>query len=104
MSWGKGGYDRLKALGMCVECGKRPVIPGQVHCEQCREKRRKYAKEHRNNVKDYRPVKRKIEYTERSEKPKPQYTLDDLAVMARKEGISYGQLVARLEGHNGKTE
>ena len=101
MGWGKEGRERLKALGMCTNCGKKPAKPGVLICEACREKMRQY----RKNVKDYRPVKRrKIEYTDRSDKPKPQYTLDDLAVMARQEGISYGQLVARLEGHNGKTE
>lgn len=100
MGWGKEGYQRLKALGICVDCGKHPARPGQTKCDKCRAK----MKEYRTHVKDYRPVKRKIEYTDRSEKPKPQYTLDDLAVMARQEGISYGQLVARLEGRNGKTE
>lgn len=99
MGWGKEGYQRLKALGICVDCGKYPARPGQTKCDKCREK----MKEYRTHVKDYRPVKRR-NYSGSEEKPRPQYTLDDLAVMARKEGISYGQLVARLEGHNGKTE
>lgn len=36
----KTRYQRLKAAGLCVECGKLPAAENSVHCEKCREKHR----------------------------------------------------------------
>lgn len=38
-------YSRLKEQGLCVRCGKNPVAEGKVECQECRDKRAKYAKE-----------------------------------------------------------
>jgi len=32
--------DRLKSLGLCVDCGKFPAKTGHVLCESCTEERR----------------------------------------------------------------
>lgn len=32
----KARYERLKASGLCVKCGKEPVEPGLVRCHNCR--------------------------------------------------------------------
>ena len=36
----KTRYQRLKAAGLCVECGKLPAAENSVHCEKCREMHR----------------------------------------------------------------
>jgi hypothetical protein len=37
----KDRYERLKAAGLCVTCGKRPNYEGCARCVECQEKRRK---------------------------------------------------------------
>lgn len=34
----KARKERLKAQGMCVRCGQRPVRPGRIDCEECAER------------------------------------------------------------------
>ena len=36
----KTRYQRLKAAGLCVECGKLPAAENSVYCEKCREMHR----------------------------------------------------------------
>lgn len=35
-SW-KHSYYWLKERGICVKCGREYAVPGQIHCEDCRE-------------------------------------------------------------------
>ena len=90
-NYGKKRYHRLKALGLCTQCGT-PVLTGERLCNECRAKYNKVREEERM----------RNQSLWKEEKPKPKkktgYTLDELVIMARKEGISYGQLVTRLEG------
>jgi NMD protein affecting ribosome stability and mRNA decay len=37
-------YERLKAEGMCVECGQKKARPGKVMCERCAYKNNQNAK------------------------------------------------------------
>lgn len=43
----KKRYDRLKAAGICVKCGKRSALPGIIRCEACREAEKERQREMR---------------------------------------------------------
>ena len=53
----KSDYQFFKGIGVCVECGTKPVYPGKVRCPACLEKERKYFKKyelkHREERKKY---------------------------------------------------
>ena len=38
----KQRYERKKAAGVCVQCGKVPHTPGRTCCAKCAERRKKY--------------------------------------------------------------
>lgn len=40
-TWGKMRYEMLKTEGLCVRCGSRRTIQGQVLCLECKNKARK---------------------------------------------------------------
>lgn len=37
----KEWYEKRKAAGLCVQCGKRPAMKGNLKCAECRAKHRK---------------------------------------------------------------
>lgn len=40
-------YERLKAAGLCVTCGKRPAEPGHTRCEACQKRANAQSKDKR---------------------------------------------------------
>ena len=33
----KARRERLRCLGLCYYCGRRPASPGRVYCDDCRD-------------------------------------------------------------------
>ncbi len=83
-----GKYQKLKESGLCVYCGARPPMEGYVLCEKCY-----------NRDKEYRANTFKSPYKKVEKKENIVYDLDTISKMAYARGISYGQMVAILEGH-----
>jgi len=78
-------------IGICTNCGCRPVTEGYKTCEHCR----KYQAE----KKTYEPSTQWNDlFIRRTEPKKPKVSLDDVAVAARQKGLSYGDMVAIIEG------
>ena len=42
----KERYERMKAQGKCVQCGKKPAEEGKVLCNACLKRAREYGREH----------------------------------------------------------
>ena len=73
--------------GICTQCGKAKVTEGYITCERCRmicARERLWT----------RAIQPKKEMT----KKRKGYSLDEISKMAKEKGISYGQMVAILEG------
>lgn len=49
----KGTYDRRKAQGLCVCCGKEPALADKVYGAECRAHQKKYRQEVRQNQDAY---------------------------------------------------
>lgn len=47
-------YARLKAEGICIDCGKGKVIEGTVRCQKCTERRVRYNRAYREKKKEER--------------------------------------------------
>lgn len=77
-------YEETKC---CTRCGKALAEwETRKQCDVCREYKR------------MKVQRRKRREDEQNKEKKEGYTLDQLAIMARERGISYGQLVQELEG------
>lgn len=50
----KERYARLKADGICIDCGKGKVIEGTVRCQKCTERRVRYNRAYREKKKEER--------------------------------------------------
>ena len=80
-------YEQFKAMGLCVRCTS-PVENGTgVLCPRCRDKRIDYDRMRRN----------------KERKKRNKYMIDGLSIkqvneLAIKNGVSYGQMVAILDG------
>lgn len=78
-------------IGICSNCGCRPVTEGYKTCDHCRN--------YQADRKKYIPSVQWKDLFMKPEKPKqPDISLDDVAVIARQKGISYGDMVAIMEG------
>ena len=74
-----------KSAGLCTDCGARPALPNHTVCDVCNAKRRKYAEGTKSiRYDEVRPVKKK-----------KAMTMDEIVAAAYKEGLSYGQYVAK---------
>lgn len=87
-------YEYRKAHGLCVRCGKQLSADEKRYsqCTTCREsiaeRTRKYRQE-----KDTKPITmHSSAYTP------PAYSLSDVTKMAMANGLSYGNMVAILDG------
>ena len=89
----KDRYNRLKAMQICTNCGKKPARPGRITCEACYKIQKSYAKDMRSLQNDVVIL---------PERPKPKYTLEQINAMAAERGISYGQMVALLDQKEGR--
>ena len=84
----KEAYRRRVALGLCVRCGRPVAEIEYVHCKACRELRAKQIAEARNiKALEPRPVSRSFGYS-----------ITEVVQMAEARGISYGKMVAILDG------
>jgi len=82
-----------KEVGICTQCGCRPAVEGLKTCEHCRELYGHKKKEVMSS--GY------FELFLRRDEPKKkenQYEIDELSKIAHDKGISYGDLVAIMEG------
>ena len=84
--------SRRTKQGLCWKCGGKlssdNIAMGKMSCDVCREK------SHENYL-NRKSIKKNTEYN--LHKKKPKYTIDELAIIARERGISYGLLVAEME-------
>lgn len=47
-------YERLKASGLCITCGKRPAKPGHTRCEACQKRANARSKDKRIQKGEYK--------------------------------------------------
>lgn len=83
--------EELRATGRCIHCGIRKADEGYVSCKRCRDMKAvefAWTKSIANEVAEERKKKQK----------KEKYEIDQLSKMAHEKHISYGTLVAILEG------
>lgn len=78
--------EKRKALGLCADCGTRPNLPGLSVCDACNAKKRLWREETRSL---------RNEDVGKAKKKKKAMTMDEIVVAAAKEGISYGEYVAK---------
>lgn len=80
-----GKYHERKKQGLCVLCGARPPMEGHVMCAVCYERDKEYRKALKSPFKE-----------EKAEKPKRD--IESVSKQAYERGVSYGTMVAILEG------
>lgn len=85
-----------REVGICSNCGCRPATDGFFTCEHCRK--------YQQNRKKPEPVTYYAIIQAEKKKVKPKYSIDDLSSIARQKGISYGELVAIIEGRKRETK
>lgn len=78
-------YMMLKAMGMCVCCGKLKARDGKTTCQDCYDRHRKY---------NYPS----LDKPEIKKKKKCGYTFEEISAMCKERNVSYGVMVAILEG------
>lgn len=87
-------YEYRKAHGLCIRCGRE--LTGNerayVTCLSCRVLKAKHLKDYRM-CKEEKPV-----IMHSSAYMPPAYSLSDVAKMAMANGLSYGNMVAILDG------
>ena len=78
--------EKRKEAGMCTSCGKYPAMEGRSTCKKCLD----YNAASRATMKS-------LHYNDPAEKKKKPFKLDldEIAKAARKEGLTYGQYVAK---------
>lgn len=77
--------EMRKSAGLCTDCGVRPALPNLIVCDVCNAKRRKYAEETKSlRYEEVKPAQKK-----------KTMTMDEIVAAAYKEGLSYGQYVAK---------
>ena len=78
-------------IGLCSNCGKRPAVNGLKTCEKCRDYQSRNHEETKST--GY------YDLFYRSKLPKKEnVALDNVSKMAHDKGISYGEMVAIMEG------
>ena len=87
-------YKFRKERGLCIRCGKRLSADEKVHitCPSCRALQAKHLKDYRM-CKEEKPV-----IIHSSTYIPPTYSLSDVVKMAMANGLSYGNMVAVLDG------
>lgn len=79
--------------GLCADCGARPPMEGYTFCERCKSLRDKHRAMTSSPWKEMEEMNEK----ERLAKKKKGMTLDEISAAAYKEGISYGEYVAKYK-------
>ena len=84
----KEAYRRRVAMGLCVRCGRPVAEIDYVHCKACRELHAKQIAEARKRKAIKQPTTLRT----------TGYSITEIVRMAEERGISYGKMVAILEG------
>lgn len=80
--------------GICIYCATRPADEGNKSCRICRDKVATYRAKWFGSLAEEEERERKVAEQEKKKKPKPM-TLEEISAAAAKEGISYGEYVAK---------
>ena len=80
--------------GICVYCATRPADEGNKSCSICRDKVAMYRAKWFGSIAEEEERNRKAEERKKEQKPKTM-TLEEISAAAAKEGISYGEYVAK---------
>ena len=78
-------YYELKAKGICTCCGKARAADGRTICRQCSDN-------HKKNI--YCSLDKAV----KRQGKKEGYSIEDIDRMSRERGVSYGVMVAILDG------
>lgn len=101
--WARQQKLKWKAAGLCTRCGKNPQVPGKMRCKDCINYKRKYDSQYAaTRAEEYAEVCRMFaEWRHLAWVPQaePEHSISDVIQMARDNNVSYGYMVARLEGH-----
>lgn len=87
-------YKFRKERGLCIRCGKRLIgnEKAYVTCLSCRARLTEHTKNYRTNKEEVPVIMHSPTYIP------PTYSLSDVVKMAMANGLSYGNMVAALEG------
>lgn len=88
--------DRLRAEGICTVCGHAPAAQNRAQCEQCIERQRQYRRKNRMREAARQTEELSVSSSSRAE-TKKHLSIADINRMAAERGISYGQMVLKLE-------
>ena len=80
--------------GICVYCATRPADEGSKSCSICRDKVAMCRAKWFGSIAEEDERNRKAEERKKEQKPKTM-TLEEISTAAAKEGISYGEYVAK---------
>ena len=87
-------YEYRKAHGLCIRCGRK--LTGNerayVTCLSCRARLTEHTKNYRTNKEEVPVIMHSSTYIP------PTYSLSDVVKLAEANGLSYGNMVAILDG------
>lgn len=88
-------YKWRKAHGLCVKCGRRLNTDEKqyMQCPMCRARVTEHARDYRQKLEDSPQV-----VIHSSTYTPPTYSLSDVVKMAKASDLSYGNMVAVLDG------
>ena len=87
-------YKFRKERGLCIRCGKQLTGNEKVYvtCSSCRVLQAEHLKDYRMNKEETPVIMHSSTYIP------PTYSLSDVVKMAMANGLSYGNMVAVLDG------
>ena len=87
-------YEYRKAHGLCIRCGRELTgnEKAYVTCLSCRARLTEHTKNYRTNKEEVPVIMHSSTYIP------PTYSLSDVVKMAMANGLSYGNMVAVLDG------
>lgn len=84
--------DQRRRAGLCVMCGNPNDSKNSARCVSCRAKRNKYVKNTYSSL-------RAMDFTKpEAQKRAPTMSIEEVNKLALEKHISYGQMVAILDG------
>ena len=100
--WARQRKLKWKAAGLCSRCGKSPRAPGKMRCYYCIQQKRNYDEQYAaTRAEEYAELCRMFDswrYLAWVPQREPEETISDVIRMARNNNVSYGYMVAKLEG------
>ena len=86
-------YKKWREQGLCTRCGGTREDPTLKLCETCRTKLAKYNNERSRIYKERAKARKNIDALK-----KPTVSIAEINRQAKERGVSYGTMVAILEG------